>query len=174
MANCPTCQAEVSAGSRWCGICHYNVTNPAVGRLASPGKRLGAFVLDVIIPIVALMFIFGIGLGAAAGGRRAGGTLGVLIVTVLVIAYIVWAIRLFAQGTTPGKKALSMYVVKEDGKRAGFLTMLFREWIGKWISGLISGLGYLWILIDKDRQAWHDKLASTFVVEQRVRDAERR
>jgi len=169
MAACPNCGAEVPPGGRWCGICHSNVVNPAVGKLATPGKRLGAYFLDFVIPVLAVMFIFGIGgLGVAAGGRRAGGTLGVLLASVLVIVYIVWAIRLFAQGTTPGKKALGMYVVKEDGQRAGFLTMLFREWIGKWISGFLLGLGYLWILIDKDRQAWHDKLASTFVVEQRV------
>ncbi len=167
MASCPTCHAEVSAGSRWCGICHTNVVNASAGKLASPGKRLGAYFLDFVIPILAIMFMFGIGgLGVAAGGGRAGGSLAALLVTVFLIAYIVWAIRLFAQGTTPGKKVLSMYVVKEDGQRAGFGTILFREWIGKWISGFVFGLGYLWILLDKDRQAWHDKLASTYVVEQ--------
>jgi len=167
MAACPTCQAEVPLGNRYCNICHTNVLNPAVGRLASPGKRLGAYVLDFILPIVAVMFNFGIGgLGYAAGGKRAGGSLSVLLVAVLLIAYTIYAIRLFAHAT-PGKKMLNMYVVKEDGERAGFLTMLFREWIGKWISGLVFLLGYLWMLIDKDRQAWHDKLASTYVVEQR-------
>ena len=168
MAPCPTCQAEVPAGNRWCNICHSNVLNPAVGKLASPGKRFGAYFLDFILPIVAIMFIFGIGgVGYATGGERAGGSLAVLLVGGLLIAYVVYAIRLFANGTTPGKKMLSMYVVKEDGQRAGFLTMLFREWIGKWISGFVFLLGYLWILIDKDRQAWHDKLASTYVVEQK-------
>jgi uncharacterized RDD family membrane protein YckC len=130
---------------------------------------LGAYVLDFVVPILAVMFMFGIGgLGVAAGGERAGGTLGFLAAFVFLIVYIVWAIRLFARGTTPGKNMLNMCVVKEDGQRAGFGTMLFREWIGKWVSGLVFGLGYLWILIDKDRQAWHDKLASTYVVEQRT------
>ncbi|MCL6558264.1 MAG: RDD family protein, partial [Firmicutes bacterium] len=46
----------------------------------------------------------------------------------------------------------------------GFLTMLIREWIGKWISGLILGLGFLWILFDRDNQGWHDKLMSTYVI----------
>ena len=165
MALCPSCSSEIPGGSQWCGICHTNVLNPAIGALASPGKRLGAYVLDLIDPILALMFMFGIGgLGTAAGGEGAGLTLGFAF----LIAYIVWAIWLFAHGTTPGKNLLKMYVVKEDRQRAGFGTMLFREWIGKWVSGLISGLGYLWILIDKDRQAWHDKLASTYVVERRA------
>jgi uncharacterized RDD family membrane protein YckC len=143
------------------------VLNPAVGALACPGKRLGAYVLDFVVPILAVMFMFGIaGVGVAAGGERAGGTLGFLVAFAILIVYIVGAIRLFARGTTPGKKMLNMYVVKEDGQRAGFGTMLFREWIGKWISGFIFLLGYLWILLDRDRQAWHDKFASTYVVEQ--------
>jgi uncharacterized RDD family membrane protein YckC len=53
---------------------------------------------------------------------------------------------------------------KENGQPAGFGTMLFREWIGKFISGLLFALGYIRILIDKDRQGWNDKLASTYVV----------
>ena len=43
--------------------------------------------------------------------------------------------------------------------------MLGREWIGKWISGLIFLLGYVWILIDKENQGWHDKILATYVVE---------
>ncbi len=167
MASCPGCHTEVSPGLRWCPICHANVLNLAVGKLASPGKRLGAYVLDVVVPIVALLVIFGIGgLGVAAGGQRAGGGIGCLVMSGLLLAYIIFAFGLFARGTTPGKKLLGMYVVKEDGQPAGFGTMLFREWIGKIISGLAFGLGYVWILFDRDRQGWHDKLASTFVVEQ--------
>lgn len=43
--------------------------------------------------------------------------------------------------------------------------MLIREWIGKAISGLLLSLGFLWILFDRDKQGWHDKLMSTYVVE---------
>jgi uncharacterized RDD family membrane protein YckC len=58
-----------------------------------------------------------------------------------------------------------MTVVQESGIPAGFGRMLVREWIGKWISGIVFGLGYIWILLDKANQGWHDKLVSTFVVE---------
>jgi uncharacterized RDD family membrane protein YckC len=97
-----------------------------------------------------------LGVSALAGS----GTVFVL----LFLAYIVWALVLFGKGTTPGKNALGMYVIDERGGRAGFGRMLAREWIGKFISGLVFGLGYLWILFDKDRQAWHDKLMSTYVI----------
>jgi uncharacterized RDD family membrane protein YckC len=97
-------------------------------------------------------------LGLAGASRSFG--LGFL----LFVAYMIWAIRLFSQGTTPGKKMLGMRVVKESGEGAGFIVMLVREVIGKAISGAIFALGYFWILLDKDRQGWHDKLVSTYVV----------
>jgi uncharacterized RDD family membrane protein YckC len=43
--------------------------------------------------------------------------------------------------------------------------MFVREWVGKLISGMLLSLWYLWVLLDRDRQGWHDKLASTYVIE---------
>ncbi len=163
MATCSSCNAEVVPGTRWCNICHTNVVNPSLGKLAPPGKRLGAFVLDLVIPAAALFLMVAVaGIGSATE-TEAGAGIGGIIGSLLFLAYIIWALVLFARGTTPGKKALGMRVIKEDGTPAGFMTMLLREWIGKWISGLILFLGFLWILFDKDNQGWHDKLMSTYV-----------
>ena len=44
--------------------------------------------------------------------------------------------------------------------------MLFREVIGKFIiSSIVFGLGFLWIVLDKENQGWYDKLMSTYVVQ---------
>jgi uncharacterized RDD family membrane protein YckC len=32
------------------------------------------------------------------------------------------------------------------------------------LSGIVCLLGYLWMLWDKEKQTWHDKLATTVVV----------
>lgn len=166
MAQCRSCTAEVAPGTRWCGVCRANVLDQAVGRLASPGKRLGAYVLDLFVPAVALLLILGVaGAAAAAGGGESGTAGGVLLGMALILGYIVWAFVLFAKGMTPGKRLLGMRVIKEDGSNAGFFRMFIREWIGKAISGLIFSLGFLWILFDRDKQGWHDKLMSTYVVE---------
>jgi uncharacterized RDD family membrane protein YckC len=135
------------------------------GKLAPPAKRLIAHLLDVFIPVVAILSIFGIGLLGAAGGGPRFGALGPLVGFVLLVAYIVWALRLFANGTTPGKNALHLRVVKENGCNATFGTMFLREWIGKLISAMVFSLGYIWILLDPDRQGWHDKLVGTYVVD---------
>jgi uncharacterized RDD family membrane protein YckC len=164
MSQCPSCNSAVVPGSRFCAICHANLVNPSFGTLSSPGKRLGAYFLDVAIPLVAIFIIFAVAGAGAATGSDAGFGVSGLLGTALAIGYVVWALMLFARGTTPGKNLLGMYVMKEDGRRAGFLTMLLREWIGKFISGLIFALGFLWILFDRDNQGWHDKLMSTYVV----------
>ena len=61
-----------------------------------------------------------------------------------------------------GREAL-LKILARGSFPEGFMTMLLREWIEKWISGLILLLGFLWILFDKDHQGWHDKLMSTYV-----------
>jgi hypothetical protein len=43
--------------------------------------------------------------------------------------------------------------------------MVAREWLGKPISMLVFGLGYLSIMTDKENRGWHDKIADTHVVE---------
>lgn len=165
MPTCRSCNGEVPAGLRWCGICHVNLINPNIGRLASPGKRLGAYVLDVLTPTIAFVVMLSAFLGGAATGIDAGVGAGLIVSVILLFAYVVWALKLFVHGVTPGKKMLGMRVIKENGDAAGFWTMLVREWVGKFISGMVLSLGYLWILFDRDRQGWHDKLVSTYVVE---------
>lgn len=184
MAFCPSCSAELPASSRWCPICHYNVFNLAIGRLASPGKRLGAFVLDSIVPVVVvvLVLMFAGSVGAILRHRPRNPfsefdidegtvpdfgveTLVPLLVAIgLLLIYAVSVLVLFSKGTTPGKKSLGMRVVKEDGRRAGFWTMLMREIIGKTISTAYLLLGFLWIFLDREHQGWHDKLMRTYVV----------
>jgi uncharacterized RDD family membrane protein YckC len=137
------------------------------GRLASPGKRLAAFVLDLLFPTAAVFLMIHEEGASVASRAGAGGRPGVLtyLGVALLAAYAIRALTLFAHGTTPGKHMLGIWVIRDDGTYAGLGTMLIREWIGKWISGLILGLGYIWILLDRDRQGWHDKLVSTYVVE---------
>lgn len=164
MTQCKSCGSALQAGTRWCGLCHANTLTPSTGRLASPVKRLGAHLLDVAAPGFAFISMIGVaGVGAASGGETGFG-LGVLLSLGLLVGYVVWAFRLFSRGTTPGKNLLGMRVVKEDGTPATFITMLIREWVGKPISALVFSLGFLWILFDREKQGWHDKLVSSYVV----------
>ena len=167
VTSCPSCGADRMAGTQWCAICRSNINNPALGRLATPGKRLGAYVLDGVIPLGVVWFLlmgFVFDSVVTGDGSTVGG-FGSLIALGILVAYCIVALVLFTRGTTPGKHLLHMRIIKENGADAGFWTMLGREWIGKWISGMIFSLGYVWILIDKENQGWHDKILATYVVE---------
>ncbi|WP_068513477.1 RDD family protein [Caldimicrobium thiodismutans] len=156
MPTCPSCKMETAAG-RWCSVCHRNLQNPELGRLVSPAKRLGAFVLDIVLFFV-LMLILRLFFSPIIKKES-----DIVFLSFLVLLMV--ELLFFSRGTTLGKMVLGMRVVKTDGRRAGFFTMLFRELIGKSISGFFFSLGFLWILLDRERQGWHDKLASTYVVE---------
>lgn len=65
-------------------------------------------------------------------------------------------------GQTPGKRAMGVRIVRTDGQRMVFGNALRRE-IGYWLSAILF-LGYLWVIVDNRRQAFHDKLAGTLVL----------
>ncbi len=66
-------------------------------------------------------------------------------------------------GATPGKRLLGLRVVRLDGQPLTIGPALLR-YVGYWLSLAILFLGYAWIIIDKRRQGWHDKLARTVVI----------
>lgn len=68
--------------------------------------------------------------------------------------------------TTPGKKLFGLRIVSTNGKKIDWISAFLREVLGKTVSGIILGIGYLMILVDKDRQGLHDKLASTKVIQE--------
>ena len=76
--------------------------------------------------------------------------------------YYVYGVGRFGQ--TLGKKWLKIKVQTTDGQVPGYKKALIRETVGKLVSGLVLGIGYLWAIWDKDKQTWHDKMAKTVVV----------
>lgn len=78
----------------------------------------------------------------------------------LVFYYIFfWALL----GFTPGKFLLGLRIVRPDGRKIGLGRAIVR-FIGYWISAVFLFVGFLWIIFDRRRQGWHDKLADTQVI----------
>lgn len=82
--------------------------------------------------------------------------------TLITWAYSVYFIS--KDGATLGKKAMKIRVVKTDGSGLTLWEAVLREVIGKFISSLLLGIGYLWAIWDKNKQGLHDKIAGTYVV----------
>ncbi|HLE49151.1 MAG TPA: RDD family protein [Patescibacteria group bacterium] len=68
-------------------------------------------------------------------------------------------------GATPGKAILKIKVVdKETDEAPGYIKAFLREFVGKFLSSILFGLGYVVAIKDKEKQTWHDKIAGTIVV----------
>ena len=128
------------------------------------GMIVGAIYLVLMIPV----FILG-AVMAAGGGRQA--EVGIVSILGFLFQLIGWAasvgyyIYFTAKGQTLGKKALKIRVVRaENGEPPGYTKAFLREVVGKMVSAMVFGLGYLWMLWDGKKQTWHDKIAGTVVV----------
>lgn len=67
-------------------------------------------------------------------------------------------------GITLGKKVLGIKVVNEMGTNPDLLQTIKREVLGKILSSIFFGAGFLWAIIDENNQALHDKIAKTYVI----------
>jgi uncharacterized RDD family membrane protein YckC len=123
------------------------------GPRASFGRRFVAYLIDVIlIGIVGgvLVSIFGTGVGYGLD----------LLVGIAYFGYLEGG----PKGQTLGKMALGIRVVDfSSGGPIGYGRGVVR-YLGRIISGIVFLLGYLWMLWDKEKQTWHDKIATTVVV----------
>ena len=79
----------------------------------------------------------------------------------LLAAYgaVMWKLR----GSTVGGIILHQRVVRADGRTLDWPTAIVRA-LACFLSLAVAGLGFIWIAIDPDKQAWHDKIAGTLVV----------
>jgi uncharacterized RDD family membrane protein YckC len=123
------------------------------GPRASFGRRLVALIVDTLILGVVFGAAYAIFNETAAWGLW-------LLIGVVYYALLDGG----PKGQTLGKMALGIRVVDfNNGGAIGYGRGVIR-YIGRIISGLVCYLGYLWMLWDKEKQCWHDKMATTVVV----------
>jgi uncharacterized RDD family membrane protein YckC len=122
------------------------------GPRASFGLRLVAAIIDgLILDVIA--FVLYIVLKSAGSGLS----------LILGLAYFTY-FEGSPSGQTPGKRVMGIRVIDfRTGGALGYGKALLR-WVGRIVSTIACLLGYLWMLWDKERQTWHDKIAETVVV----------
>lgn len=90
-------------------------------------------------------------------------------ITGLVIGTLVsWAYYILmtnAQQATVGKILLGLHVESVDGRRLTLKEVIIRETIGKFLSGLTLFFGALMAGFTDKKQALHDKMARSVVIE---------
>ncbi len=79
----------------------------------------------------------------------------------------IWAIGFWLWWmATPGKLLMDCQVVDANSHGRARTPQLIIRYLAYILSALPLGLGFLWILFDKRKQGWHDKLAGTVVMMQ--------
>ena len=125
----------------------------ASGPRANFGQRLAAYLIDVVILAIPYGILYAI----------LDQVVAYLVTLVIGIAYFAY-FEGSASGQTPGKKVLKIRVVDfNTGGPIGMGRALVR-YVARIVSSIPCALGYLWMLWDREKQTWHDKLGSTVVV----------
>lgn len=80
-----------------------------------------------------------------------------------IIILIFWTYK----SATPGKMVLGLKIVDADTLGKVSKGKFAIRYIGYYPSTIILMLGFFWVIWDKKKQGWHDKLANTVVIRNR-------
>lgn len=133
--------------------------------------RLAAYLIDWIIVGIALLVIrIPVWIASLSGAD--------FVLKDFIFSYSLYDIVLYAlkvtyfvlltyyTGATLGKRLLHIRVISTEDRKPTFFEILFRESVGKFLSGLIIEIGYLMIGLEKNKCGLHDMLSDTYVVYQ--------
>lgn len=133
--------------------------------------RLAAYLIDwVIVGAALLMIRIPVWIASLSGAD--------FVLKDFIFRYSLYDIALYAlkvtyfvlltyyTGATLGKKLLHIRVISTEDRKPTFFEILFRESVGKFLSGLVLEVGYLMIGLEKNKSGLHDILSDTYVVYQ--------
>jgi uncharacterized RDD family membrane protein YckC len=149
------------------------VTAPPVARLSFQGhfagaaSRFTAYVVDIgaasgvfVLAVAGATFVASVIVGHSVSWSRTN--------TIIEVAYFLWLFIYFAycwaaSGKTFGMAMLGVRVVAADGADATARQAVVRT-LALPLSFLLFGLGFIGILLQRDRRALHDLIAGTAVI----------
>lgn len=134
-----------------------NYPDSATYELAGFGNRLVAFIIDYFI-LAAISF--GV---LMLVGPLFSTVLELMLLDIAINAVYYWYFWTRHNGQSPGKKAMNIRIIKADGKPLSDADALLRIF-GYYVGRLTLFFGYIWAAFDANNQAWHDKMANTYVV----------
>jgi len=185
MRLCDACAMKTPQGMAFCETCappdalrathdeDYEavpVIDPVRTPAASFGSRLLASLIDAamwsVVPIVLSLAVFGLGGNASfLYDVRAHPVISLLFWSIPIIGALIYtAVMTAMNGQTKGQQFTGVIKLQPDGhimttRQAVIRTLLIL------LSALPLGLGFLWMLWDKNQDTWHDKIAGTKVFE---------
>ena len=132
--------------------------------LASAGliRRLAAAVYDGLLVIGVLMIVTLVLVVATGGEAIPSGTLTFQLIVLLVLFLFYGSFWVYG-GQTLGMRAWRLRVEMQQGGPLGWQEA-GRRFAAALLAWLPLGLGMVWLVVDRDSLAWHDRLSGTRVV----------
>lgn len=150
------------------------VTGEAVAldlRPAALPSRVVAGAVDVLLQAVVLVAVGGLATAVSLDvSDAAGQALGIVLIVVVLVVYPV-TFETLLRGRTPGKAALGLRVVRDDGGPIGFRQALVRGLVGAFLErpGIsLFSAAVVTSLLNPQGKRVGDLLAGTVVVRERV------
>lgn len=158
---------------------------PAPGlRYAGFWIRFVAYFIDSIVLFVPLGVLFAVAIAPTLGTVRCTipnavgsqsvtctglgaftGSLGLIWLLALAVPAVYFVAMWSWQGQTLGQKVFGLHVVDaRNGLRISVGRAIGR-YIGVIVSSWVLYIGLIWVAFDAQKQGWHDKMASTYVVQ---------
>lgn len=134
------------------------------------GARLSAYLIDSLLVGIALLVVRIPVFIACLFGSSDLITTSVLFefsvfdIVIYVLSVLYFALMTYYSGSTLGKKLLNLKVVSAKDEKLTFINVLYRETIGRYLSGIVIFIGYFMIAIDDQKRGLHDILCDTRVV----------
>lgn len=117
--------------------------------------RMGAMLLDAVL----IGMVVGLTSSVFPRFMHIDHGPGGLFVALAIYGAVMWKTK----GTTIGGIVCGLKVVRLDDREIDWPTAAVRA-LSCFLSLVVGGLGFIWVIFDADRQSWHDKIAGTTVV----------
>lgn len=177
---CESCGHDNPPEARFCANCGFSLAPtieqpaPAVAPGAEPAAaeaaveymgfwiRVAAAIIDYLV-IMAASSLFSLIPQVGAFPFQMGAF------PFFIVFWLYHWLFIGLKGQTLGKMAVGIKVINAAGSVPGLGRAALREIPGKILSAIAIFLGFLWVAWDRQKQGWHDKIASTYVVKARAK-----
>ncbi len=134
---------------------------PGIDPISKPGflRRLTAIVYDLLLLIAVLFVATALALPLNAGQAFTAQQF-FFPLYLLMVSFLFYAWFWTHGGQTLGLRAWKMKVLTQDKQPISWKQALLRFTVAI-VSWGFFGLGFWWILIDKNQRSWHDHLSKT-------------
>jgi len=144
------------------------LTQIDVEEYAGFGRRLISFIIDLLICLIFFVTVYSLfnsGFNEQASNKS--DEIQILffqnwfeeLICIFVVVFM-WVKFL----GTPGKLLLGCHVVDAETKQHLTISQALVRYVGYFASLLPLGLGFFWVIWDKRKQGFHDKLAKSVVI----------